>query len=167
METKKPAFWWIKTPEKQVDDSDKPIVPKLDLKSLHPSTSFTDILEQNIPSQNGDTDIDVGSIIEEINRVAAQSPLGPFESSIGERSIDDIMKEAEKVYMESSKSFEQLSQRSKTSQNISELLSSNSKTSTPTPKSLSPLPMDPVDKYDSSSEYSDNFSQNSKSESGE
>ncbi|XP_019760976.2 centrosomal protein of 162 kDa isoform X2 [Dendroctonus ponderosae] len=165
METKKPAFWWIKTPEKQLDESDKPIVPKLDLKNLHPSTSFTDILEQNSASKHGDPDIDVGSIIEEINRVAAQSPLGPFESSIAERSIDDIMKEAEKVYMESSKSFEQLSQRSKTSQNISELLSSNSKTSTPTPKSLSPLPMDPVDKYDSSSDYSDDFSQNSKSES--
>ncbi|XP_030760510.1 centrosomal protein of 162 kDa [Sitophilus oryzae] len=163
METNK--FWWIKTPQKSSNDSPKEslIVPKLDLQSLHSSDILSDFLRKEAQS-NEKEDIDVGSIIEEINRVAAQSPLGPFERSVGERSIDDIMREAEKIYMESSKSFEQLSQRSKTSQNISDLMSTNSKASTPTPKSISPLPIDSDGKSDYSS-YSEDFSQESKIES--
>ncbi|XP_060521681.1 centrosomal protein of 162 kDa isoform X2 [Cylas formicarius] len=156
METKSPGFWWMKTPAKDVKEVSS--VPTLNLKNLHSSTSVNDILEKE-----NDENVDVGSIIEEINRVAAQSPLGPFEKSIEERSIEDIMKEAEKIYMESSKSFEQLSQRSKTSQNISDLLSSQSKGSTPTPKSISPLPIDPGE---SDSDYSEDFSsQDSRAES--
>ncbi|CAG9767405.1 unnamed protein product [Ceutorhynchus assimilis] len=156
METKKSSFWWMKTPQQKTSAPEervarKPSIPKLDLKGIQPSASLTDILQKDTI----DSDVDVGSIIEEINKVAAQSPLGPFEKSIGERSIDDIMKEAEKIYMESSKSFEQLSQRSKTSQNISDILSSNSKLSTPTPKSISPLPLDGAD----SSDYSEDFSE--------
>ncbi|XP_050297837.1 centrosomal protein of 162 kDa [Anthonomus grandis grandis] len=166
METKKPAaFWWMKSTPKETPPETHQ-VPKLDLKSANSITSLTDLLQDE--KDPGDYEVDVDSILEEISRVAAQSPLGPFEKSVGERSIEDIMKETEKVYMESSKSFEQLSQRSKTSQNISDLLSSNSNISTPTPKSVSPLPMDPGDKEelkDYNSDYSDDFSTDSKTES--
>lgn len=169
METKTSSgFWWLKsavpTTENQ-DSENNLIVPKLDLHSA----SIVNLLEKD-KNSNCDLEVDVGSIIEEINRVAAQSPLGPYETSVGERSIDDIMKEAERIYIESSKSFEQLSQRSKTSQNISDLLSNISKDSTPTPKSVSPLPMDPDPEYNSESsdddgEYTTDFSEESKVES--
>lgn len=169
METKtSPGFWWLKSaaPTAEIQDSENNlVVPKLDLHS----SSIVNLLEKDNNS-NCDSEVDVGSIIEEINRVAAQSPLGPYEKSVGERSIDDIMKEAERIYIESSKSFEQLSQRSKTSQNISDLLSNISKDSTPTPKSVSPLPMDPDPEYNSESsddddEYTTDFSEESKVES--
>ncbi|CAG9817569.1 unnamed protein product [Phaedon cochleariae] len=158
METKtRPNFWWLKsaptTPAPTTEKDGNLSVPKLNLR---PSTSLVDLLEKD--KENVESDVDVGSIIEEINRVAAQSPLGPYEKPLGDRSIDDLMKEAEKIYLESSKSFEQLSQRSKTSQNISDLIS---KDSTPTPQSLSPLPMDPEHSED---DYSEDFSEESKLE---
>ncbi|RZC37482.1 hypothetical protein BDFB_004803 [Asbolus verrucosus] len=162
METKGPStFWWLKSANKEPakeENANNLYVPRLDLDI---SSSLAEFLEkeQNILNSNREdrTDVDVGSIIEEINRVAAQSPLGPYEHSTEERSIDDIMREAERIYMESSKSFEQLSQRSKTSHNVTEL-NSNSRDSTPTPKSVSPLPND-----DSESEtYSEDFSEESK-----
>jgi hypothetical protein len=159
METKPSStFWWLKNANKdstKEENANNLYVPRLDLDI---SSSLAEFLEkeQNVLNSNREdrTEVDVGSIIEEINRVAAQSPLGPYEHSTEERSIDDIMREAERIYMESSKSFEQLSQRSKTSQNLTELNSNISKDSTPTPKSVSPLPHD-----DSESEtYSDDFS---------
>ncbi|XP_050501378.1 centrosomal protein of 162 kDa [Diabrotica virgifera virgifera] len=167
METKNKNFWWLKSAPSSLPDKDEntTIIPKLELP---PSTNnlFDD------KNSNVDSDVDVGSIIEEINRVAAQSPLGPYEKSIGERSVDDLIKEAEKIYMESSKSFEQLSQRSKTSQNLSDLLSNLSKDSTPTPKSVSPLPMDPDPQEiemdnasESDDDYTEDFSEESKIES--
>ncbi|KAK5641589.1 hypothetical protein RI129_010136 [Pyrocoelia pectoralis] len=78
------------------------------------------------------------------------------------------MKEAEKIYMESSKSFEQLSARSRTSANLSVSFDETPKSS-PTPKSASPLPLD----YDKGNpeivntgngdgdEYSDDFEEKS------
>ncbi|XP_018569081.1 centrosomal protein of 162 kDa [Anoplophora glabripennis] len=168
METKTASsFWWLKSAPltTEIQDSENNlVVPKLD---LHSSSSIANLLDKD-KNSNCDSEVDVGSIIEEINRVAAQSPLGPYEKSVGDRSIDDIMKEAERIYMESSKSFEQLSQRSKTSQNISDLLSNMSKDSTPTPKSVSPLPIDPDPEYNSESdddEYTTDFSEESKVES--
>lgn len=144
MEVKSSNFWWLKN--KSVigeEETEKSIYVA---EEYNVSTnSLMDLLEKEADSHRENSepkeDVDVGSIIEEINRVAAQSPLGPFESKLGERSVDELMKEAERIYMESSKSFEQLSQRSKTSQNISEI-SSGSQNSTPTPKSVSPLPLD-------------------------
>ncbi|XP_066246795.1 centrosomal protein of 162 kDa-like [Euwallacea similis] len=169
METNRPGLWWMKTPQKQTSSKES-VIPKLDLQKLHHSSSFTDILRKDTSGITDPDNVDVESILEEINRVAAESPLGPFDRSIGERSMDDIMKEAERVYMESSKSFEQLSQMSKTSQNISDLVSSNSKMSTPTPKSVSPLPLDDaekgLDKEDYISDYSEDFSQDSKTDPG-
>ncbi|KAG5868271.1 hypothetical protein JTB14_032986 [Gonioctena quinquepunctata] len=159
METKTNAnFWWVKSTPAYIQDSEKNLdVPKL---NLHPSITLVDLLEKD-KNSNIDHDVDVGSIIEEINKVAAQSPLGPYKTSIEERSVDDLMKEAEKIYLESSKSFEQLSQRSKTSQNISDLLSNLSTDSTPTPKSISPLPMDPdlPDSSESEEDYTEDFSE--------
>ncbi|XP_044253497.1 centrosomal protein of 162 kDa [Tribolium madens] len=158
METKSaPSFWWLKTPNTTTkeENANNLTIPKLDLEISNSLAEFLE-KEQNILNSNHE---DVGSIIEEINRVAAQSPLGPFERSTGERSIDDIMREAEKIYMESSKSFEQLSQRSKTSQNITDL----SKNSTPTPRSVSPLPNDESE----SETYSEDFSDESKMQSPE
>lgn len=169
METKTPTnFWWLKSTTKPqaIDDNENHThltIPKLDLDV---SSSLVEFLEkeQNVLNSNNQdqTDVDVGSIIEEINRVAAQSPLGPFRPQTSERSIEDIMRETERIYMESSKSFEQLSQRSKTSQNISSLRSSgDSNNSTPTPKSISPLPLDGQKDHSgnsSDSEYSDDFS---------
>ncbi|KYB26175.1 Centrosomal protein of 162 kDa-like Protein [Tribolium castaneum] len=161
METKSAAsFWWLKSPNiTKEENANNLTIPKLDLEISNSLAEFLE-REHNVLNSNHEdrTDVDVGSIIEEINRVAAQSPLGPYEHSKEERSIDDIMREAEKIYIESSKSFEQLSQRSKTSQNITELNSDGSKNSTPTPKSVSPLPND-----DSESEtYSEDFSEESK-----
>lgn len=159
METKNPLFWWVKNannkPEKE-ENANNLSIPKLDLEI---SSSLAEFLEkeQNILSSNREdrTDVDVGSIIEEMHRLAAQSPLGPYHTSSEERSVDDIMKEAERIYLESSKSFEQLSQRSKTSQNITDLNSKHSKNSTPTPKSVSPLPNDDSE----SVTYSEDFSE--------
>nr|CAI5848413.1 unnamed protein product [Callosobruchus analis] len=153
-------FWWMKSTSAGVQDADNNlVVPKLDLRS---PSSIVDLLEKNSSSNAGE-DVDVGSIIEEINRVAAQSPLGPYERNQGERSVEDLMKEAERIYIESSKSFEQLSQRSKTSQNISDLMSNLSKDSTATPKSISPLPMDPYPQQSNDSDdYTEDFSDESK-----
>lgn len=159
METKTPLFWWVKNANnksEKEENANNLLIPKLDLEI---SSSLAEFLEkeQNILSSSREdrTDVDVGSIIEEMHRVAAQSPLGPYRTSSEERSVDDIMREAERIYMESSKSFEQLSQRSKTSQNITDLNSKFSKSSTPTPKSVSPLPND-----DSESDtYSEDFSE--------
>lgn len=165
METKATSnFWWLKSAVIASQDTENNlVVPKLD---LHLPNSAKDALDKD-KQTCVDEEVDVGSIIEEINRVAEQSPLGPYEKSLGERSVEDLMKEAERIYMESSKSFEQLSQRSKTSQNISELLSSLSQDSTPTPKSLSPLPVDPDPQQlsDSDEDYTEDFSEVSKIES--
>lgn len=158
-------FWWLKSSTTFPQNSDSSLaVPKLD---LHSSNSLADFLEHD-KDNNVDSDVDVGSIIEEINRVAAQSPLGPYEKLGEERDVEDLMREAERIYIESSKSFEQLSQRSKTSQNITDLLSNFSKNSTPTPKSVSPLPMDPDPESNTNSdsdEYTEDFSEESKVES--
>ncbi|VEN35066.1 unnamed protein product [Callosobruchus maculatus] len=164
MDTKSSTnFWWMKSPSAVIQDPDNNlVVPKLDLRS---PSSIVDLLEKDSSGNTGE-DVDVGSIIDEINRVAAQSPLGPYETNQGERSVEDLMKEAERIYMESSKSFEQLSQRSKTSQNISDLFSNLSKDSTPTPKSISPLPMDPdPQQSNDSDDYTEDFSEESKIES--
>lgn len=69
------------------------------------------------------------------------------------------MKEAERLYMESSKSFEQLSVHSKTSQNLTDVFNSqnNSDMSTPTPKSASPLPTDSDEEESKSEEYTQDF----------
>lgn len=81
------------------------------------------------------------------------------------------MKEAERLYLESSKSFEQLSLRSKTSQDLSHILDSSqsSGASTPTPKSASSLPLDSERNSrkaaTSDENYSDDFSDENKTES--
>ncbi|XP_044759432.1 centrosomal protein of 162 kDa [Coccinella septempunctata] len=179
MEEKSSNFWWLKNKSTQeIEEPDNTVYAE---KEFNVSTnSLMDILEKESENfrEKGDLDedVDVGSIIEEINRVAAQSPLGPFDNKLSERSVDELMREAEKIYMESSKSFEQLSQRSKTSQNISEI-SSGSENSTPTPKSVSPLPLDTnpdeiyadkiIAKDDREVFYSEDFSDDSKIDSSE
>lgn len=103
------------------------------------SSSLAEFLEkERIAQLSDDADTDIGSIIEEINRISAQSPLGPYEKDAGGRSIEEIMQEAEKVYMESSKSFEQLSMHSKTSMNVTDIFNNSEST----PKSASPIPTD-------------------------
>lgn len=159
METK--TFWWLKSSKSdthlskalQADSSSRVVDEEI-------SSSLAEFIEkeQNLELLPIDRDVDIGSIIEEINRLAAQSPLGPYENDAADRSVEDIMREAEKIYMESSKSFEQLSVHSRTSQNLTDVLNSES-SSTPTPKSISPLPVDEekLDK-DESESYTDDFS---------
>ncbi|KAK9885359.1 hypothetical protein WA026_010855 [Henosepilachna vigintioctopunctata] len=173
MEVKSTNFWWLKN---KPPSNDVELNRNVSGNCNVSTNSLVDLFDkeaENLKERgSSNVDVDVGSIIEEINRVAAQSPLGPYEANTGGRSVDELMKEAEKIYMESSKSFEQLSQKSKTSQNISEL-SLNSKDSTPTPKSLSPLPLDTQkndsernnDENDDSEFYSEDFSDESKTES--
>lgn len=164
METKaSPSFWWLKkgsVQPQEVEEEDSITSPsKIEIDI---STSLQDFLEkeQKIDRESL-TDADIGSIIEEINRVAAQSPLGPYERLGDERSVEEIMKEAERIFLESSKSFEQLSSRSKTSER-----SHNSRKSTPTPRSVSPLPLDNHQAKDSDDEsYSEDFSKDSEAES--
>lgn len=170
METKaRPSFWWMKPTSKVLPD---PIAaenitstPKADLDI---SSSLAEFLEkeQKVESE-AFTDVDIDSILEEINRVAAQSPLGPYEKVPEERSVEDIMKEAERIFMESSKSFEQLSSRSKTSQNVTDINSRSSDQSTPTPKSVSPLPLDnqieqAITKDSEADSYTEDFSYESR-----
>lgn len=140
MDTKTPtSFWWLKpsaAPAIVEDKSNLTSTPQIELDI---SSSLQDFLdkEQNIDREASD----IASIIEEINRVAAQSPLGPYENAENP-NVEEIMREAERIFLESSKSFEQLSSRSRTSQNVTEIGSHSSKQSTPTPKSVSPLPLD-------------------------
>lgn len=147
METRPQQFWWMKkpSPDDQPDTS----------SSLADFQKLESLLQQ---PRHTASEPDIASILEEIDRVAAQSPLGPFEKQPAERSVEDIMREAERIFAESSKSFEQLSGRSKaTSRNITEI---DSKNSTPTPKSVSPLPQD-EEKNNVASEsesYSEDFS---------
>lgn len=163
METKS-FCWWLKSSKSDTHlskstekDSALPSSPRIDEDI---SSSLAEFIQkesdlQKLSAAEKD-DVDIGSIIEEIDRLAAQSPLGPYEKNIADRSVEDIMKEAERLYIESSKSFEQLSIHSRTSQNISEMQLDNSEVSTPTPKSVSPLPEDSdPNKNDS---YSDDFS---------
>lgn len=159
METTK-QFWWMKTPSTAPDDRPDTSSSLAEFKKLE--SSITELFEQQ-QQQKEEEEPDIASILEEIDRVAAQSPLGPFEKPPEERSVEEIMREAERIFVESSKSFEQLSGRSKaTSRNITEI---DSKDSTPTPKSISPLPEDQPQKIKSSSSsssesesYSDDFS---------
>lgn len=134
------AFWWMKSskslgeiPKLKEYDGNLTSSPKTE-KDI--SSSLAEFLEKERIAQNSDEDI--GSIIDEINRLSAQSPLGPYERNVGGRSIDEIMQEAEKVYMESSKSFEQLSVHSKTSMNVTDVFNNSQST----PKSASPIPTD-------------------------
>ena len=154
------------------DDNEAPRVESTSLSQEEISKSLAEYLERERemdPGAGGDNDVDIGSILEEINKIAAQSPMGPFENGGGDRSVDDIMKEVAQVYNESYRSFEQLSQRSQTSQNVSPLDSEKSE-STPTPKSLSSLPTDsenraPEDKENTNSDdYIDDFSDDNKSD---
>ncbi|XP_017768606.1 PREDICTED: centrosomal protein of 162 kDa [Nicrophorus vespilloides] len=155
METKGGSnMWWLKSNSKKVCDNEDN--NKLDREI---TSSLAEYLENEKDSKqsddvngNEDDDVDIGSILEEISRISAKSPLGPYDNLSGERSIEDIMKEAERLYMESSKSFEHLSQKSKTSENVTELGSNRSNNSTPTPKSLSPLPLDEEIKKSSDSD---------------
>lgn len=148
METK-PQFWWLKTPEDPQPDTSSSLAEFLHQEKKI-ENSLTELLEEQ---RKTDSEVDIPSILEEIDRVAAQSPLGPFEKG-EERSVEEIMKEAERIFAESSKSFEQLSGRSKaTSQNVTEI---GSKSSTPTPKSVSPLPNEK--KSSESESYSEDFS---------
>lgn len=140
MDTKTPpSFWWLKPSATQAtieNISNLTSTPQIELDI---SSSLQDFLEKE---QNIDREAaDIASILEEINRVAAQSPLGPYENAENP-NVEEIMREAERIFIESSKSFEQLSSRSKTSQNVTEIGSHSSKESTPTPKSVSPLPLD-------------------------
>nr|XP_022916948.1 centrosomal protein of 162 kDa [Onthophagus taurus] len=143
------SFWWMKkskTDSNIVDISKPPVEEDI-------SSSLAEFLQKEVITEDlpvGDKgELDIPSIIEEINRIAAQSPLGPYEDGSGDRSVEDLMREAEKIYMESSKSFEQLSQHSATSHNVTDHLNSNtvSPMSENTPKSLG--------KEDE--EYSDDF----------
>lgn len=173
MDTKpSPSFWWLKSssaqPQEAVASDNIAVNPKSDVDI---SSSLAEFLEkEKTIERESYTDVDIASIIEEINRVAAQSPLGPYEKEANERSVEEIMREAERIFHESSKSFEQLSARSKTSQNITDLNSKSSKNSTPTPKSVSPLPLDGQRDQsgkdsDTEDSYSDDFSNASKAES--
>lgn len=166
------TFWWLKSSK-----SDTHIAKSLDKDSAltssprfedEISSSLADFIEKERDleklSNTDKEDVDIGSIIEEINRLAAQSPLGPYEKDIADRSVEDIMKEAERIYIESSKSFEQLSIHSRTSQNVSEMQTDNSEVSTPTPKSISPLPEDSDkdekdERKNETDSYSDDFSE--------
>uniref|UniRef100_A0A1Y1MB80 Centrosomal protein of 162 kDa n=1 Tax=Photinus pyralis TaxID=7054 RepID=A0A1Y1MB80_PHOPY len=156
-------FWWLKTNKTLVEKVDD-VRPKITSNSKpteEPSTvssSLREFLERERALESPDTDI--GSIIEEINKLAAESPLGPYERDMGDRSFEEIMKEAEKIYMESSKSFEQLSARSRTSANLSVSFDETPK-STPTPKSASPLPLDFEGDNREPDEYSDDFEEKS------
>lgn len=172
MDTKSsPSFWWLKSsslqPEVAVGDNIT-VNPKSDVDI---SSSLAEFLEkEKTIDRETYEDADIASIIDEINRVAAQSPLGPYDKEANERSLEEIMKEAERIFHESSKSFEQLSARSKTSHNITDLNSKSSKNSTPTPKSVSPLPLDGQTYHNSDKEsdddsYSDDFSNASKTDS--
>lgn len=159
METTK-QFWWMKTPSTAATD-DRPDTSSSLAEFKKLESSITELFEQQQQQKAEEEEPDIASILEEIDRVAAQSPLGPFEKPPEERSVEEIMREAERIFVESSKSFEQLSGRSKaTSRNITEI---DSKDSTPTPKSISPLPEDQPQKIKSSSSsesesYSDDFS---------
>lgn len=150
METKQ--FWWMKTPTNPSEGRPDTSSSLSEFKKLE--NSINELFEQK-----NDSEPDIPSILEEIDRVAAQSPLGPFEKLLPEeKGVEEIMKEAERIFVESSKSFEQLSGRSKaTSRNITEI---DSKNSTPTPKSVSSLPEDEPQKNssDDGESYSDDFS---------
>lgn len=165
------SFWWLKSStvqsEEAVSVDNAALTPKQDVDI---SSSLAEFLEkeQTVDKESYE-DTDIASILEEINRVAAQSPLGPYEKATNGRSVEEIMREAERIFQESSKSFEQLSARSKTSQNITDLNSKSSKNSTPTPKSVSPLPLDgqidnPVKDSDAEDSYSEDFSIASKTD---
>ncbi|KAI4456603.1 hypothetical protein MML48_8g00003473 [Holotrichia oblita] len=178
-------FWWLK---KSKTDSNLAKSEEAVTEFLPSETKLTTSLAEFLEKENevdygagGDQgDVDIDTILEEINRIAAQSPLGPFEKITGERSVEDLMKEAEKIYNESSKSFEQLSQHSATSHNISEELNTQSSLSTPaqspipfitenddiqrhgtpTPKSVSPTLENNEENKNNGDDYSDDFSEN-------
>lgn len=177
-------FWWLKKSK-----TDSNLAKSEDVITEFPSseTKLTASLAEFLEKENqvdygagGDQgDVDIDTILEEINRIAAQSPLGPFDKIAGDRSVEDLMKEAEKIYNESSKSFEQLSQHSATSHNISEELNTQSSISTPaqspipfvtendirrdgtpTPKSISPASENKEETRNNANDYSDDFSEN-------
>ncbi|KAF5296421.1 hypothetical protein FQR65_LT01408 [Abscondita terminalis] len=131
-------FWWLKN-KAPVEIASNDITSTN--KSDEISSSLREFLEKERALENSeDVDTDIGSIIEEINKVAAQSPLGPFEK-YDERSFEEIMKEVE-----------QLSARSRTSVNLS----------TPTPKSASPLPLDyEKENSEDDEEYTEDFEEKS------
>ncbi|GJQ72414.1 hypothetical protein Trydic_g3494 [Trypoxylus dichotomus] len=192
--TTKPTsnFWWLKKSKTDSNLANSENVDSSPVDEDKLTASLVEFLEKEKEIDYGaggdHSEVDIDTILEEISRIAAQSPLGPFDKVSEDRSVEDLMKEAEKIYNESSKSFEQLSQHSATSHNITEELNTQSsistpaqspipfnteidvqKADTPTPKSITlPLQRENENKDEDenkveeghNSEYSDDFSEN-------
>lgn len=145
---KQSSLWWLKSTAKKsqnlhINVTNDAIITSPNNLDINISSSIDEYLEKDQIYNKAGTDdgseADIGSIIEEINKLASQSPIGVFESAATDKSVDEILQEAEKLYMESSKSFEQLSSKSRSSIDYSLSKSSSisfrSKKSTPSPKS--------------------------------
>lgn len=145
---KQSSLWWLKSTAKKsqnlhINVTNDAIITSPNNLDINISSSIDEFLEKDQIYNKAGTDdgseADIGSIIEEINKLASQSPIGVFESAATDKSVDEILQEAEKLYMESSKSFEQLSSKSRSSIDYSLSKSSSisfrSKKSTPSPKS--------------------------------
>lgn len=121
LDPKQNSLWWlrnaVKTASLKQKDNGEPEITSPNNLELNISSSVEDLFDNDddySPSFEDASETDIGSIIDEINKIASQSPIGNYDNTNSEKSVEEILKEAEKLYMESSKSFEQLSLKSKT-----------------------------------------------------
>lgn len=150
---KKSSMWWLKSTVRTVRAQNPQITltnvqgditsPNKQLE-IDISSSIDEFLEQDLvfSARSGEdaSEADIGSIIEEINRLASQSPIGNYENTVTDKSVEEILEEAEKLYMESSKSFEQLSNSSKSRTSLEYSFSKSNSLSLNTPRSKKSTP---------------------------
>lgn len=149
----KSSMWWLKSTVKTVRAQNPQITltnvqgditsPNKQLE-IDISSSIDEFLEQDavFSARSGEdaSEADIGSIIDEINRLASQSPIGNYENTATDKSVEEILQEAEKLYLESSKSFEQLSNSSKSRSSLEYSFSKSSSLSLNTPRSKKSTP---------------------------
>lgn len=124
LDPKQNSLWWLRNAVKSASLKqkesrlDNEIITSPNKLEINISSSVEELFNDNEDDYSASfedaSEADIGSIIDEINKIASQSPIGNYETPASDKSVEEILKEAEKLYMESSKSFEQLSSKSKT-----------------------------------------------------
>lgn len=124
IDPKQNSLWWLRNAVKsanikqQKDNAEPELITSPNKLEINISSSVEDLFNENDDDYSVSfedvSEADIGSIIDEINKIASQSPIGNYDTSVSDKSVEEILREAEKLYIESSKSFEQLSSKSKT-----------------------------------------------------
>lgn len=128
--------WWLKSSPR---DTEKTKSPRISTSPYTLSDSMSEFLKKEQLCEAESKDLDINNILEEINRLAAESPgLKADIEDIGggQRTMEDIMREAEKLSQTSSRNIDELtSSRSNSSLRSRSTPAVTPRSSKSTPKS--------------------------------